>query len=114
METFRIACRHTRSVLEGDKTLLPVKSTDIVTRRIGEEMVLVPIRKRVGDMEHIFTLNGVGARIWELWDGVRTPDAIAAVLAAEFDVDAPTAASDVHAFIDDLVAAAILIPPDSV
>ena len=47
------------------------KSPDIVSRKIVDGMILVPIRRRVGEVESLYTLNEVGARIWELIDGRR-------------------------------------------
>ncbi len=40
----------------------------IVSRSIAGEVILVPIKKNVGDLESIYTLNDTGARIWELID----------------------------------------------
>jgi len=45
------------------------KSDSIVSRKIAEEFILVPIRQNVGDLESIYTLNETAARIWELVDG---------------------------------------------
>ena len=47
------------------------KDPNIVSRKIADEVILVPIRHNVGDLESIYTLNEVGARIWELVDGQR-------------------------------------------
>ena len=44
---------------------------NIVDRNIAGEVILVPIRNNVGDLESIYTLNETAARIWELLDGVR-------------------------------------------
>ena len=45
------------------------KSDSIVSRKIADEFILVPIRQNVGDMESIYALNETSARIWELIDG---------------------------------------------
>lgn len=45
------------------------KSDSIVSRKIADEFILVPIRQNVGDLESIYTLNETAARIWELIDG---------------------------------------------
>ncbi len=45
------------------------KSDSIVSRKIGDEFILVPIKQDVGDLESIYTLNETAARIWELIDG---------------------------------------------
>lgn len=47
------------------------KDSSIVSRRIADEVILVPIRRRIGEVECLYTLNEAGARIWELIDGTR-------------------------------------------
>jgi len=59
----------------------------------------VPIKNNVGDLRHLYTLNEVGARIWELIDGDRTEAELCAVVADEFEVDKSTAAADVSGFL---------------
>lgn len=48
-------------------------------------------------------LNYVGGSIWQLCDGTRDIAAIVAELANEFNVDQDELATDVQAFIDDLL-----------
>ena len=47
------------------------KDQAVVSRKIADEVILVPIRKNVGDLESIYNLDEVGARIWELIDGKK-------------------------------------------
>lgn len=67
------------------------KSPDVVSRKIVDEMILVPIHKTVGDTESIYALNQVGARIWELIDGMRRVEEIRDLIVDEFDVSQKTA-----------------------
>lgn len=53
-------------------TTIYAKNSNIVARKIVGEMVLVPISQKVGDLASIYTLNEVGACIWELVDGMVT------------------------------------------
>jgi hypothetical protein len=85
-----------------------VRAQDVVARRIAGEVVLVPIRRRVGDLESVFTLNAVGSRIWELCDGTRGAWAVAAALAEEFTVSAEEAARDVQAFLAHMQEAGLM------
>ena len=71
-------------------------------RRIVDEVILVPIARNFGDLESIFTLNDVGARIWDLLDGDRSVEEIIEVIATEYAVDRETAAGDVAGFLDQL------------
>ena len=51
-------------------------SPDIVTRKTGNEYVLVPVANNIADMNSVYTLNETGAFIWELIDGKRNIEEI--------------------------------------
>ena len=51
------------------------QSASIVTRKTGNEYVLVPITNNIADMNSVYTLNETGAFIWEQIDGKRTVEA---------------------------------------
>ncbi|MGD9014632.1 MAG: PqqD family protein [Candidatus Omnitrophota bacterium] len=70
------------------------KSPDIVSRRIANEFILVPIRHNVGDLKSIYTLNEVAARIWELIDGKRNTEQIKNIIVDEFQVSPKEAEED--------------------
>lgn len=77
-------------------------------RNVGREAVLVPIRNRVGDLDSVFTLTAVAARIWELIDG-RTPvEAIAASIRDEYDVPEDVATRDLTELLEGLEAAQLI------
>ena len=63
------------------------KQTDCVTREIGGETIIVPIKSRVGDLDSIFTLNEVGTMIWQLIDGQRNTGQIAEAVHRTYDVE---------------------------
>jgi hypothetical protein len=75
---------------------------NIVARSIAGETILVPIRKNVGDMENIFTLNETAARIWELIDGQRSLREIHQRVVEEFEVDPQQAESDLLELVESL------------
>ena len=75
---------------------------NMVFRRIGEEVILVPIRWQTADMEAIYTLNETGAAIWELLDGQRPLAEIRDALVTEFDVSPEQAEADVLEYIEML------------
>ena len=77
------------------------KSDSVVYRKIGEHVVLVPIRHDVADLESVFTLDEVSARIWSLIDGKATCGSIAQKLAGEFDVTREEAEEDVKRILED-------------
>jgi hypothetical protein len=78
------------------------RNPDFVFRKIVDEMILVPIRADVADMECIYTLNEVGAFIWDRLDGQATLAEIQVAVQDEYEADAETIAADVVAFVQDL------------
>jgi hypothetical protein len=77
-------------------------SPAIVTRKTGNEYVLVPITNNIAEMNRVYTLNETGAFIWEHIDGKRNVGELIAALTAEYEIDNENAAKDVFAFIDNL------------
>jgi hypothetical protein len=65
-------------------------------------MLLVPIKDNVGDLGCIYSLNPVGAFIWELIDGERRFLDIQREIVEEFEVAYEEAQNDLHDFLDDL------------
>ena len=87
--------------MTGLKSIL-TQSASIVTRKTGNEYVLVPITDNIADMNSVYTLNETGAFIWEQIDGKRSVEEIIAMLTVEYDIDKQKAESDVFNFIDDM------------
>ena len=52
------------------------RGREVVTRRIADETLIVPIAGGVGDLDAIYTLNGVAARIWQLLEEPTTAERI--------------------------------------
>ena len=80
------------------------KNPDIIFRKIADEVILVPIRQKVADLNCIYTLNEVGAHIWELIDGKRNGRQIRAMVTEEFEISAREAEKDLAEFLAGLIA----------
>jgi hypothetical protein len=78
------------------------QSSSIVTRKNGNEYILVPITNNIADMNSVYTLNETGAFIWEQIDGRRNVEEIISTLITEYDIDAENAEKDVFSFIDKM------------
>jgi len=78
------------------------KNPGMVSRLIGDEFILVPIRRNVADLESVFTLGGSGVRVWELMDGQLTGRELCDRIAEEFDVEPAEAEADVVEFLREL------------
>jgi hypothetical protein len=82
----------------------------IVSREVAGEVILVPIRNNVGDLESIYTLNETAARIWTLLDGERTLAEVRDAMVAEFEVEPAEAVADLLALVERLVGIGALRP----
>jgi len=78
------------------------RSDSVVSRKIGDEFILVPIRQDVGDLESIYTLNETGALIWELIDGKTRVREIKERIVDEFDVEPIQAEQDLKEHLAQL------------
>lgn len=81
-----------------------VRNPDYIYRKIVDESVLVPIHQDVANMDAIFTLNGVGAFIWERLKMPATREELQAALLTEYDVDPKTLMTDLEKFLGDMTA----------
>lgn len=72
-------------------------------RRVGDELFVVD-----GAAGRLHELNGSAALIWEGLAAGKSAPAIAAGLAAEFEVDELAALSDAQDFISELAAAGLV------
>lgn len=90
------------------RTAVYRRSEQLVCREVGGESILVPIRHNVGDLDFVYTLSPVAARVWTLLDGVHTLDDVVRILTAEFDVAPETAYADAAELLADLESAALV------
>ena len=77
-------------------------SRNIVTRKTGNEYVLVPVANNIADMNSVYTLNETAAFIWEHLDGKKSLREIVDYLIEEYDIDFDSASTDMSEFIDNM------------
>ena len=80
-----------------------VRDNDMVFRRFGDEMVLVPVRRGLGDLNSFYVLNEVGYFLWEQLVEPVTLDELVERVSEDFDVSHEDAQVDVESFIGELV-----------
>ena len=76
-------------------------SPSVVTRKTGNEYVLVPVANNIADMNSVFILNETGAFIWEQIDGKRTVEEVIELIINEYEIDIETALNDVLEFVEN-------------
>ena len=95
------------SIAAADWSRIYRREKNIVTREIAGETILVPIRGKLADMQNIFTLNTVGAFIWNQLDGTKNLSDVQKLLLDEFDVTKEEADKDLPEFINQIVEAGL-------
>jgi hypothetical protein len=87
----------------------PKKQDSFVSRKVADEVIIVPVRSNLGDLDAIYTLNEVAGRIWELIDGKATLSQISRIVSQEYDISPTLAEGDVIEFLDTLEGAGLVI-----
>lgn len=83
-------------------TEIAQKKSQFVTRKVGNEIVLVPLKNNIANMSEMFTMNEVASFIWENIDEKNTENVILTSVIEAFDVDIDTATADFDSFIESL------------
>lgn len=85
-------------------------SDQVVTRKIEEELIIVPLNKGIGDLDaEMFSLNTTGTAIWDKLDGTKDLDTIVTEIAQEFSVSYARIKKDVIKIVEQLLKAGFLI-----
>ena len=79
------------------------RNENFVFRRIEDETILVPIKDKVGDIGNIYSLNEIGAFIWEQLDGERNLKDLKDKILDEYEVSPREAEADLNEFMNDLI-----------
>jgi Coenzyme PQQ synthesis protein D (PqqD) len=78
------------------------KKGEFVSRVISGEVLIVPIRGQVGDLDAIYQFNEVGGFIWSLFDGKISVRDIAQAVCEEFDGALGDSVRDTLEFVSTL------------
>ena len=79
-----------------------VQDSNVVTRCIAGETIIVPVTNSVGNLDAIYTLNELGTMIWQSLTGETSVLQIVDAIVREFDVSSDQAAHDALEFLADL------------
>jgi hypothetical protein len=86
------------------------KDKDLVTRSIAGEMLIVPVRSGISDLDCTYVLNEVGSRLWELLDERRPVNKIVEAICAEYEVPRDQATDDIGELLGSLETAGLIHP----
>jgi Coenzyme PQQ synthesis protein D (PqqD) len=85
-----------------------VRSESVVSRVIAGETLIVPVRKGVGDLASIYSLNEVGSAIWQTISRRCSKEEILASIEREYDADRGQIENDVDAFLGEMTSAGLV------
>ena len=85
-----------------------VRNSAVVSRKIAEETLIVPIRGGVGDLDSIFSLNPLGSDLWALLESGTTLAHMADWVVERYEVARELAIADITSFISDLESAGLV------
>lgn len=80
------------------------RNPDYVYRKIVEEVILVPIHQNIADMDCIYTLNGVGAFIWEQLQAPTGKTELHKAILDHFEVEPGKVEADLDQFLEEMTA----------
>lgn len=79
-----------------------VRASAVVSREIAGEMLAVPVRHGVGDLDSVYTFNELGARLWLMLEQGRSTEELVDWVRANYQVSAEQAFADVARFVAEL------------
>jgi hypothetical protein len=86
------------------------KKSDLVTRSIAGQTIIVPVTGGVGDLDSIYTLNETGSLIWQLIDGRLGIGPIVEAVCQAYEITPEEAGRDVLEFVVSLETAGLVRP----
>jgi len=87
---------------------LYVRSDTVVSRVIAGEALIVPIRKGVGDLASIYSLNPAATTIWEAISRPRSKTEIVQLVARDFNAETEQIERDLEAFLVEMEAVGLV------
>jgi len=80
-----------------------IRNQEVVCRKIDRELIIVPIRNNVGDLNSLYTLNSVGSALWDFMAEGHTVPEMVQRICDEFEVSTAQAQGDIEVFLDSLL-----------
>jgi len=87
-----------------------IRNRDVVSRQIEGELIIVPVRRGVGDMNSLYTLNPVGSVLWEFMAQEHSLPEMVKRVCDEFEVSAAQANKDIESFLDSMLEEKLIQP----
>jgi len=85
-----------------------VRSEAVVSRVIGEETLVVPVRGGVGDLASIYSFNETGTLMWEVLAEAASVRDLTCRIEHEYEINPQVAQADVESFLSEMCAAGLV------
>ena len=79
------------------------RSKGFVEKKIGDDLVLVPLANSVVQMEKVFSLNELGSFVYSLMEKCISADELLGNILSQFDVSKEEAKDDLNTFLSEAV-----------
>src|SRR5271167_900144 len=84
------------------------RSSNVVSRVVADEAIVVPIRRGAADMDSIYTFNEAGTTLWAMIEANQSAADLISYLQSEYGLSAENAAADTEKFLADLSEAGLI------
>lgn len=78
------------------------RSSNVVSRVVANEAIVVPIRRGVADLNSIYTFNESGTLLWSWLEKGLNPAELVSHLQSEYGLSREQAAADAESFLKEL------------
>ncbi len=85
-----------------------IKVSGLVEKKIGDELVIVPMSTTVAQMNKVFSLNELGSFIFENLTEAKNIEDIVNIVIDEFEVTEAVARPDIESFLSIAVEANVI------
>jgi hypothetical protein len=87
-----------------------VRSDSVISRVIAGETLIVPVRKGVGDLASIYSLNEVGSAIWQAIVRPISKEEIVQTIEQQFAGERQQIELDVQGFLEEMQGVGLITP----
>ena len=85
-----------------------IRSDAVVSRLIGGETLVVPVRAGVGDLASVYSFNEVGTIIWQALASPTSLEGLVDLIEGEFQENRDQVLQDVVPFLSDMRSAGLI------
>lgn len=86
------------------------KNPDFIARKIGGELVLIPLQKKIYDISSIYNMNEMACQIWERLDGTKTIGNVQSEILQSYEVSEDVLSQDLQTLMGQLEEIKAILP----